>query len=302
MPTDQASTLRRMVNQQKSSSTKETRKRRKQKVRVITITSGKGGVGKTNIAINLAYALSTMGKKVFLFDADLGLANIDVLLNLTPRYTVEHVLSGKKNIDDIIVSGPNNIQILPSSSGVSDLAELSRENQVTLFRKLSQIDQQIDYLIIDTGAGIASNVLRFTATADEIFLVATPEPTSMTDTYSMIKVLTSKYNVRKFNLIANAVESKTEAYTVYQRLQKVAYDFLQMELHYAGFIFKDPMLIKAVKRQKPLLELYPRAQASKCFFSLAKRIDTHFGSMIRLHENDTETSFWDRFLQWKKSK
>ncbi|MBF0286695.1 MAG: MinD/ParA family protein [SAR324 cluster bacterium] len=298
---DQASTLRQLVGSDAAKEQSNTKKK-KRRVRVISITSGKGGVGKTNITINLAYALSSLGRRVFILDADLGLANIDVLLNISPPYNIEHVLSGEKNINDIIVNGPANIRILPASSGLSELAELSRDEQVKLFRKLGEIDQTMDYLLVDTGAGIASNVLRFNATADEIILVATPEPTSMTDAYSVIKILATKYHVRKFNLITNAVESRKEAQAVFERLHKVVHDFLQININYVGFVFKDPMLTKAVRMQKPLLEVFPKSPAGKCFYALAQQIEKDATTLPSLDVKGSAPNFWDRLLHWKRQK
>lgn len=297
--TDQATTLRQLVQPKGKDARPPVRKR---KVRVLSVTSGKGGVGKTNIAINLAYALAALGRRVFILDADLGLANIDVLLNLTPAYNIEHVLSGEKNINEIIVDGPNNIKILPASSGISELAELDRDEQMNLFRKLGEIDQTMDYMIVDTGAGIASNVLRFNATADEIILVVTPEPTSMTDAYSLIKILSTKYNVKKFFLLANNVESKAEANAVYDRLNKVVKDFLKTELVYMGFVFRDPALIKVVRLQKPLLEVYPRSPAARCFFVLAKQLDKLLMSEPATPPEEKTGNFWERLRNWKKNR
>ncbi|MBF0277576.1 MAG: MinD/ParA family protein [SAR324 cluster bacterium] len=299
---DQASTLRRLVNKDPNAGQARPKQKKKRRVRVISITSGKGGVGKTNVTINLAYALSLLGRRVFILDADLGLANIDVLLNISPPFNIEHVLSGEKSINEIIVEGPANIKILPASSGLSELAELDRDEQVKLFRKLGEIDQTMDYLFVDTGAGIASNVLRFNATADEIMLIATPEPTSMTDAYSVIKILATKYHVRKFNLITNAVESQKEALAVYDRLNKVVYDFLQIKLNYTGFVYKDPMLTKAVRMQKPLLEVYPKSPAGKCFSVLARKLDQNAGMLPILDLDEPQTGFWDRLMHWKRKR
>lgn len=302
MTTDQASTLRRLVNINQGTSAEAPVKKKKRRVRVIAITSGKGGVGKTNLTINLAYALSNMGRRVFILDADLGLANIDILLNISPPYNVEHVLSGEKNINDIIVDGPGNIRILPASSGLSELAELSRDEQVKLFRKLGEIDEGMDYMLVDTGAGIASNVLRFNATADEIILVATPEPTSMADAYSVIKILATKYHVRNFNLVANGVATRKEAQAVYNRLHKVVHDFLKINLNYAGFVFNDPAVTKAVRNQKPLLELYPNSPAGKCFQALARRIENNTIAAPDFDPTAKDMTFWDRLLQWKRKR
>ncbi|MGA0927660.1 MAG: MinD/ParA family protein, partial [bacterium] len=217
---DQASSLRRIVGENTSTSDSN-------RVKVLCITSGKGGVGKTNISINLSIALASMGRKVFLLDADLGLANIDVLLNLTPMYTLEHVLSGEKSINDIILDGPGDIKILPASSGVVEMTEMDRDQQVHLFRKLGEIEREIDYLVIDTGAGIAPHTLRFVANSDEVLIVATPEPSSMTDAYSLIKIMVTRYQISKFRVIANNVVSPAEGRQVYERLQKVTRDFLK---------------------------------------------------------------------------
>lgn len=302
MAVDQANTLRQLVNRDDRKAPKESKTEKKRRAQVISITSGKGGVGKTNVTINLAYALASLGRKVFILDADLGLANIDVLLNISPPYNIEHVLSGEKNINDIIVQGPAGIRILPASSGLSELAELNRDEQVNLFRKLGEIDQNMDYLLVDTGAGIASNVLRFNATADEIILIVTPEPTSMTDAYSVIKILATKYHVRKFNLITNAVESPKEAKAVFERLHKVVHDFLQIKLHYLGFVLKDPMLTKAVRMQKPLLEVYPKSAAGKCFTALAKQWDENSEMLPPLNLKESDTTFWNRLLKWKRQR
>lgn len=300
MKMDQASTLRQIVSGNGGNTKMASKKR---KTRVVSITSGKGGVGKTNIAINLACALSSMGKKTVLLDADLGLANIDVLLNLSPPFNIEHVLSGEKNINEIIINGPLNTRILPASSGISEMAELGRDEQMRLFRKLSDLSQDIDYLLIDTGAGIASNVLRFNATADDIILVATPEPTSMTDAYSLIKILVQKYHVRQFNLLANIVSSRAEARAVYERLHKVANDFLETRLNYAGFILKDPSLIKAVRSQKALLEIAPKSNAAKCFFAMAKHLDQNINdSLPTLPRENYSENFWNRLMNWKKKR
>ena len=215
---DQASSLRRIVGESTTTSDSN-------RVKVLCITSGKGGVGKTNISINLSIALASMGRNVFLLDADLGLANIDVLLNLTPMYTLEHVLSGEKSINDIMLDGPGDIKILPASSGVVELTEMDRDQQVHLFRKLGEIEKEIDYLVIDTGAGIAPHTLRFVANSDEVLIVATPEPSSMTDAYSLIKIMVTRYQINKFRVIANNVVSPAEGRQVYERLQKVTRDF-----------------------------------------------------------------------------
>jgi flagellar biosynthesis protein FlhG len=295
MTMDQASSLRRIVHE----TSLPTRK-----ARVLSVTSGKGGVGKTNVSINLACALAEKGRQVYLLDADLGLANIDVLLNLTPAYTIEHVLSGEKHLREIVVDGPSNIKVLPSSSGVVELADLGEEDQQRLIFMLEELEDSIDYLIIDTGAGISSGVLRFNVSADEVLLVATPDPSSLTDAYSTIKVMVNRYNVRSFNLIANSVSSQEEGRSVFERLQKVTRDFLQVELNYLGFIPRDTDLAKSVRMQKPLLEAFPQSPAAKSIRALAHRLDQSTLSNTPLSDASFEDAprFWERFLQWKERK
>jgi flagellar biosynthesis protein FlhG len=292
---DQASSLRRIVGETTTASAST-------RVRVMCITSGKGGVGKTNISINLAIALASLNRRVFLLDADLGLANVDVLLNLTPMYTMEHVMSGEKGINDIILDGPGNIKILPSSSGVVEMTELDREQQVHLFRKLGEIEREIDYLIIDTGAGIAPHTLRFVANSDEILIVATPEPSSMTDAYSLIKIMITRYQITRFRVISNNVVSAAEGRQVYERLQKVTRDFLKTEIDYVGYVLKDPLLVKSVRAQRPLLEAYPDAPAARCIMALARYLE-------HLEVPDVESlasktgarrSFWERLVRWQR--
>ena len=294
--TDQAASLRKLVSDSKPAEAPR-------KGRVISVTSGKGGVGKTNVSINLAYALAALGRRVYLLDADLGLANVDVLLNLTPTYTLDDVLAGEKELRDIVVDGPGNIKVLPSSTGVVEMAELDEERQTRLLEKLRELDESIDYLIIDTGAGIASNVLRFNVCADEIILVVTPEPSSMTDAYSVIKVMASRYDIRSFNLLANSLDSPKEGDRVFERLQKVTRDFLQLELNYLGGIPRDPKLIRAVRSQRPLLEMFPDSPAAKSIKALAEHVESSANATRSLAEtprNDKPLRFWERILQWRE--
>jgi flagellar biosynthesis protein FlhG len=296
--TDQAASLRKLVSASKTTTVPR-------KGRVISVTSGKGGVGKTNISINLAYALASMGRRVYLLDADLGLANIDVLLNLTPAYTIDDVLSGEMELRDIIADGPGNIKVLPSSSGVVEMAELDEDRQAHLLEKLKDLDDDMDYLIIDTGAGIAGNVLRFSVCADEIILVVAAEPSSMTDAYSVIKVMASRYDIRSFNLLANSLESPKQGERVFEHLQKVSRDFLQLELNYLGGIPRDPKLIKAVRSQRPLLEMFPDSPAAKSIKALAQHIETSASlprSLAETPRSDKSLRFWERILQWREKK
>ena len=278
-------------------------------MRVIAVTSGKGGVGKTNIVLNLCLQLSKLKRRVLLLDADMGLANVDVLLGLTPRYTLEHVMTGQKDISDVILTAPGGFRILPSGSGISELSEMSFEQQMQMFKQLSRIDDKLDYLFIDTGAGISSNVLRFNASANEVLIVANPEPTSITDAYALMKLLAIKYHIRDFSLIANSVNSQAEGQGVYETLNRVCGEFLKVNLSFLGAIPFDPAIRKTVRRQKPVLELYPKSPASKSLVRIAELIDQQTLPPLQTSavddsalENNAEPSskFWDRLLHWKK--
>ena len=276
-------------------------------MRVIAVTSGKGGVGKTNIVLNLCIALSKLKRRVLLLDADMGLANVDVLLGLTPKYTLEHVMAGEKDISEVMLTGPMGFRILPSGSGISELSEMTFEQQMQLFQQLSQVDDKLDYLFIDTGAGISSNVLRFNASANEVLIVANPEPTSITDAYALMKLLAIKYHIRDFGLIANSVNSQADGQGVYDTLNRVCNQFLKVNLNFLGWIPYDSTIRKTVRRQKPLLELFPQSPAAKSLTRIAALIDrqsTHPPVLQSAAEADIPAdkpaNFWDRLLHWKK--
>ncbi|MBI4083686.1 MAG: MinD/ParA family protein [Candidatus Lambdaproteobacteria bacterium] len=301
---DQATTLRQIVKSQRAQEAGP--KPRSGRPRVISITSGKGGVGKTNIVLNLGLALGRLGRKVLVLDADMGLSNLDVLLGLTPRYTLEHVMNGRKDILEIILTGPEGVRILPSGSGISELSEMTFEQQMFLFKELSRIEDDLDYLLIDTGAGISSNVLRFNASANEVVVVANPEPTSITDAYALMKLLAIKYHLRDFGLIANAVISARDGDALYERLNGVCTQFLQVNLAFLGAVPFDANLRKAVRQQRALIELYPASPAGKSLSEIAARLD-RAGASTPAHVSapapapaEKPASFWDRLLHWQK--
>ena len=244
----------------------------RQRPQVITITSGKGGVGKTNIVANLGYALGRFGKRVLIFDADLGLGNLDVLLGITPEYNLSHVIRGEKNLPELVVSGPGRLKILPAASGIDELTELSTEARHLVFRQLSDFIKDYDIMLIDTAAGISSNVLYFNINADEILVVATPEPTSITDAYALMKVLSVKYDSRQFKLVVNSAANEAEADDVYRQISLVADRFLNVEIEYYGGIMLDDKLRKGVRRQQMVSQMAPMTTASRNFTALAKRI------------------------------
>lgn len=256
-----------------------------ERTRVISITSGKGGVGKTHISANLACIFSRMNKKTLIFDADMGLANIDVILGLAPKYNLHDVLKGEKTIKDVLVQGPGDVMILPSASGVQELANLSTDYKLALRDELDGIEGDFDFMLIDTAAGIAGNVMYFNMAAKEIIVVITPEPTSLTDAYAMIKILYQGHDERRIMILVNMARSPSEAREVFKRLGKATEHFLNLKVEYLGYVLRDEKVTEAVRRQRPLVELYPNCQASKCLFTIAEKIcnelpiNYNFGSL-----------------------
>lgn len=238
---------------------------------VLSIASGKGGVGKTNIVANLGLALARSGKRVLVLDADLGLANIDIVLGLTPRYTLEHFLSGRKKLQDILIPGPEGMLILPASSGVPELVDLNETQKICLLNEMDQLSQRIDWLLIDTGAGISTNVLYFNLAAQESIIVVTPEPTSITDAYALIKILATRHQKKNFLILVNAAGGEGEAREVFRKISLVADRFLSsVSLDYLGFIPFDKHIPAAVRRQQALLEIFPQSPAGKSFADLSR--------------------------------
>jgi flagellar biosynthesis protein FlhG len=239
---------------------------------VLAVTSGKGGVGKTNVVANTAVALSREGLKVLVLDADLGLGNMDVLLGVLPKYTIEHVLAGQKTLSEIMVKGPCGIQILSTGSGVESLAFLTPEQKLLLLSELDRLEMQVDVFLIDTAAGISSNVLYFNAAAQEIIVVASPEPTSITDAYAVMKVLSKRYAEKRFHLLVNQVHGESEAREVHRKLSAAADQFLDIAIDYIGFIPMDDYLRMAVCKQRAVADIYPDAKSSRGFIRLAHKI------------------------------
>jgi flagellar biosynthesis protein FlhG len=249
------------------------RVRGKRPTRVMAVTSGKGGVGKTNIVANLGYAFTKLGKRVLIFDADLGLGNLDVLLGIAPRHNLAHVIGGEKSLEEIIISGPGNLHILPASSGVQELTRLSHTQQFRILKHLNHLIEGYDVFLIDTGAGISTNVLYFTASAQEILVVVTPEPTSITDAYALMKVLSIKYHERHFKLIVNAAKSDGEADETYRQLNRVSSRFLDIEMEYLGKVLLDDNVKRGVRCQTMVSQLAPISRASRNFAVLARCLD-----------------------------
>jgi flagellar biosynthesis protein FlhG len=265
-------------------------------VRVISVTSGKGGVGKTNITANLAIALARLGKQVLIWDADLGLANIDILLGLNSRYNINHLLNGDKTLEEIIIEGPEGVKIMPASSGIQEMAALSEGQKVRLLNEFDHYNLDLDFLLIDTGAGVSSNVMYFNMAAQECIIVVTPEPTSITDAYALIKIMTTKYNEKSFKILMNLVSSAEEAKAIFTLLASVADKHLDsISLDYLGYIPRDEYIPESIKKQRALLDLYPSSESSKFFKDLAKRV---INSPIKSNLDGNIKFFWQRLLRY----
>ena len=248
------------------------RESRESHTRVIAVTSGKGGVGKSNIVANLGFMLGRLGKKVLILDADLGLGNLDVLLGLAPKYNLSHVITGAKAISEIAVEGPGKIKIIPASSGIQELSDLTDEQKTRMLTDLDLLIDSVDFFLIDTGAGISSNVMHFNSSAQEIMVVVCPEPNSITDAYALMKVLSLDYSRKHFKLVVNMANSSKEATEVYRQLVLVADRFLDIKIEYMGHVLTDEKVKKGVRLQQVVSEIHPDTKASRCFDSLAKKM------------------------------
>ena len=274
---DQAEKLRRIVKEQITS---------KSVSRVITVTSGKGGVGKSSISINLAIALSRLGKRVIILDADFGLANIEVMIGVRPKYNLADLMFRGKNLSDIVTKGPENIGFISGGSGIQELTNLTKGQIIYLIQKLVELDNTTDIIIIDTGAGINDSVLEFVKASSEVLLVATPEPTSITDAYALLKTLNRKADFSVddavIKVITNRVESKENGEEIYEKLNIVSSKFLKLKLEYLGHLPLDNTVSNAVIMQKPAISAYPKSNFSKIITSFAKQLTSYE------HENVNE--------------
>ena len=240
--------------------------------RIIAVTSGKGGVGKSNIAINMAIALAFKTMKVLVIDADLGLANIDLLLGINTPYTLEHVASGEVGLDEIQVQGPGGIKIIPGGSGVRCLLRASNEERNFLIRNLEGFDNEVDFTIIDTGAGLSDNVLSFLKFVNEIIVVTTPEPTSVADAYATIKMIAYENPNACIMVVVNMAANSRNAENIAENLSIVAKRFLAIDIKYLGFIPRDSLVLKAVTLQQPFFLTYPSSNASKAIIRLTEKL------------------------------
>ncbi len=246
----------------------------KKPVRVIAIASGKGGVGKTNLSVNLGISFCKLGQKVALLDADMGLANVDILLGLHPNYNLTHVLSGDKSIDDIVVEGPSGLKVIPASSGVQHMAEMGTMEQAGIINAFSEFQEDIDLLLVDTAAGIHGGVVNFARACQEVIVVVCDEPTSLTDAYALIKLLNRDHGLNRFHVVTNMVESLQHGQALYQKLCKVTDQYLEVALYFTGAVPFDKTLRKSVQKQQAVVESSPNSQVSIAIKHLAKKINS----------------------------
>ncbi|WP_415074845.1 MinD/ParA family protein [Legionella sp.] len=238
-------------------------------VKVIAVTAGKGGVGKSNVSVNLAVALAQQNNRVMLLDADLGLGNIDIMLGLHTRYDLSHVLRGICRLDDIILYGPDNLKIIPAASGAEFMTQLGLRQHSAVLDAFNELTADLDYLIIDTAAGISDTVLSFTRSAQELLVVVCDEPTSLTDAYALIKVMSKRYGCSNFHIVANMVRNEKDGKDLFNKLFRVSEQFLNVKLDYLGAIPFDEHVHYAVKSQKPVLISYPASYAAMAIRELA---------------------------------
>ena len=254
--------------------THSVRRNKNKPVRVIAVTSGKGGVGKTSVSVNLGVSLASMGKDVLLMDADLGLANVDVMLGLRPRFNLSHVVSGERPLDEVVVDGPEGLKIVPASSGIHSMASLEPAEHAGVIRAFSELNFPLDVLLIDTAAGISDSVIAYTKAAQEVIVVLCDEPASITDAYALIKLLSRDYGLHRFRVITNMVSSIQNGKELYRKILQVTDRYLDVALDFMGVIPNDEYLRKAVQRQKAVIDAFPRCKSSLAFKKLAQKADS----------------------------
>jgi len=256
--------------------------------KVITVTSGKGGVGKSSTSTNLALSLSALGNKVCIFDADASLANINILLGIQPKFTLQHLLNGEKTLSDITIKGPRGLNIIPGASGVAEYAHLSEKQKSILLSALDRLQQQYDYLIIDTAAGIGDDVLDFVKASQFSIIIITPEPTSLTDSFSLLKVLKQADYKQNSHVLVNMAMDYRSSQSIYKRFEAAVKKYIDVDISYLGYIQADETMISSVSLQCPAVLLNPDSAASQCFKKLAGSIDNNF----KKKQTESFSDFW----------
>lgn len=297
---DQAKALRDIINKVNNDNISTPIGAMKTSAKVLTITSGKGGVGKTNVTINLAIALSEMGYRVVVIDADLGLANIDVMLGMMPKYNLLDAIKNEKNIIEILSKGPKNVKFISGGSGAEELVRLNAGELELFIKNIGMLDKIADVILIDTGAGITDSILRFIMAANDVILVTTPEPTAISDAYALIKAIGVRDDKKNINMIINKADSAIEAQTVMQKLNVVAKKFLKIKLNFLGYLSNDPIVSKAVKQQIPFLISFPDSTISKNMIELSKKVAKNFEE--RKQESNGIKEFFNKFLNFAQDK
>ncbi len=240
-------------------------------VRVVAVTGGKGGVGKTNVSVNLAVSLAEMGKRTLLMDADLGLANVDVLLGLSPKFTLADLIAGRCGLEDVLLEGPEGVLVVPASSGFRHMAELTPAEHVGLVNVFSELQRALDFMVVDTAAGISDSVLTFCQAAQDTVVVVCDEPASITDAYALIKVLARERGLDRVHVVANMVRDPNEGRKLYEKLARVCERFLgDVALHYLGAVPQDDWLRRAVQRQQPVVKAYPGSPSARAITEIAR--------------------------------
>lgn len=284
---DQAARLRKLVEERKVD---QIRVDQKKTARIISVTSGKGGVGKTSLSVNLAAHLSKQGTKILLIDADLGLSNVEIMLGVTPSYTLKDVIKHGKDIEDVIINGPYNLDFISGGNGFLELAELSEIEREEILIKIHKLEELYDIIIIDTGAGISKNVTAFLTISDEIIVITTSEPTALTDAYSIMKVISEEKLKQKIGLIINRVKTKSEFQQASNILISAAKKFLGEEIKSLGYVYEDPNVRKTIYKKTPFVIYYPDSKASDCIIDIVAN--------LKLKEKpEKKISMMDKFMR-----
>ena len=284
---DQAARLRKLVEERKVD---QIRVDQKKTARIISVTSGKGGVGKTSLSVNLAAHLSKQGTKILLIDADLGLSNVEIMLGVTPSYTLKDVIKHGRDIEDVIINGPFNLDFISGGNGFLELAEQSEVEREEILIKIHKLEELYDIIIIDTGAGISKNVTAFLTISDEIIVITTSEPTALTDAYSIMKVISEEKLKQKIGLIINRVKTKSEFQQASNILISTAKKFLGEEIKSLGYVYEDPNVRKRIYKKTPFVIYYPDSKASDCIIDIVAN--------LKLKEKpDKKISMMDKFMR-----